>query len=121
MTTDGVTWQRLLDTGAIRGLPANCYFDRYSRPSSPSLYVGFGGRSIMKIGDLGGGGGVILHAVAPAADTETPPVPRRVTRIRIADGRLGVAEVAPDDRLFVTLDDGESLLVKAETVTVLEE
>lgn len=21
MTTDGVTWQRLLDTGAIRGLP----------------------------------------------------------------------------------------------------
>ncbi len=27
MTTDGANWQRLLDTGAMRGLPTNCYFD----------------------------------------------------------------------------------------------
>ena len=53
MTTDGANWQRLLDTGAMRGLPTNCYFDWSSVPSDPSLYVGFAGRSIVKISDLG--------------------------------------------------------------------
>ena len=27
MTRDGVNWERLLDTGAMRGRPSNCYFD----------------------------------------------------------------------------------------------
>ena len=49
MTTDGLTWERLLDTGAMRGLPTNCFFDQFSVPSDPSLYVGFAGRSIVKI------------------------------------------------------------------------
>ncbi len=65
MTTDGVTWQRLLDTGAMRGLPTNCFFDQWSVPSDPSLYVGFAGRSIVKISDLGLGGGVILLTRRP--------------------------------------------------------
>jgi len=49
MTLDGATWQRLLDTGALRGRPSNCYFDWISQPSEPALYVSFAGRSIVKI------------------------------------------------------------------------
>ena len=37
MTTDGVNWQRLLDTGAMRGRPANCYFDWISRAVRPGV------------------------------------------------------------------------------------
>lgn len=44
-----MNWFRLLDTGALRGRPVNCYFDRISNPSDPALYVSFGGRSIVKI------------------------------------------------------------------------
>ena len=48
-TVDGVNWQRLLDTGALRGRPSNCYFDWITNPSDPALYVSFAGRSIVKI------------------------------------------------------------------------
>jgi hypothetical protein len=48
-THDGVNWERLLDTGALRGRPSNCYFDWISNPSDPALYVSFAGRSIVKI------------------------------------------------------------------------
>jgi photosystem II stability/assembly factor-like uncharacterized protein len=50
-TIDGVTWTRLLHTAALTGRPANCYYDWIS-PSSPSLYVAFAGRSLVKIADL---------------------------------------------------------------------
>ena len=52
MTRDAVNWERLLDTGALRGRPANCYFDWISQPSNPALYVSFAGRSIVKISGL---------------------------------------------------------------------
>ena len=120
MTTDGVTWQRLLDTGAMRGLPTNCFFDQWSVPSDPSLYVGFAGRGIVKISDLGLGGGVILLTATPAAETEPGPLERPTTRVRIADGRLGTAEAGPDERFFVTLDDGQTIVVDAGEVTVLD-
>ena len=48
-THDGGNWERLLDTGAMRGRPSNCYFDFVSDPSNPALYVSFAGRSIVKI------------------------------------------------------------------------
>ena len=51
-TDDGTTWIRLLDTGAIRGRPLSCYYDRDSNPSDPALYVGFAGRGIVKISGL---------------------------------------------------------------------
>ena len=49
MTNDGVNWERLLDTAALRGRPTNCYYDWISLPSVPALYVGFAGRSLVKI------------------------------------------------------------------------
>jgi hypothetical protein len=49
LTKDGVNWERLLDTGALRGRPVNCYFDRASDPKQPALYVSFAGRSVVKI------------------------------------------------------------------------
>ncbi|MBV9000126.1 MAG: hypothetical protein JO304_13770 [Solirubrobacterales bacterium] len=52
MTRDGANWERLLDTGAVRGRPANCYFDWISTPSDPALYVSLAGRSIVKINQL---------------------------------------------------------------------
>jgi hypothetical protein len=48
-TFDGITWLRLLDTGALRGRPANCYFDWITNPSNPAFYVSFAGRGIVKI------------------------------------------------------------------------
>jgi hypothetical protein len=48
-TEDGVSWTRLLHTGALAGRPTNSYYDRISRPGEPALYVGFAGRSILKI------------------------------------------------------------------------
>jgi hypothetical protein len=51
-TDDGVTWQRILDTGALRGLPVSCYYDRFSNPTDPALYVGFAGRGVVKISSL---------------------------------------------------------------------
>jgi hypothetical protein len=122
MTTDGITWQRLLDTGAMRGLPTNCFFDQTSNPSDPSLYVGFAGRGIVKISDLGLGGGVILSTTTP---TPAEPEPNRLTRstvrVRTADGRLGRAEAGPDGILFITLDDGPSIVSAAASITILEE
>ena len=52
MTLDGVNWVRILDTGALRGRPSNCYYDWITQPSDPALYVGFAGRSIVKISGL---------------------------------------------------------------------
>jgi hypothetical protein len=129
MTTDGVTWQRLLDTGAMRGLPTNCFFDWASAPSDPSLYVGFAGRGLVKIGDLGLGGVILLTGTPGAADRAArldtpaapPPLDRPTSRVRTADGRLGTAEAAPDERLFVSLDDGGSVVVGAGEVTVLDD
>jgi hypothetical protein len=120
MTTDGVTWHRLLDTGAMRGLPTNCFFDQWSSPSDSALYVGFAGRSIVRISELGLGGGVILSTAAPAAEMEPGPIERLTARVRIADGRLGTAEAGPDKRVFVTLDDGEFIAVDVDEATVLD-
>jgi hypothetical protein len=122
LTRDGMTWERVLDTGAMRGLPTNCFFDRYSEPSNPSVYVGFAGRSIVKIGDLGLGGVILRPAIATAKiDAPAALAERSVIRIRTADGRAGVAEALPDDRFRVTFDDGDSRVVKASEVTILEE
>ncbi len=121
MTTDGATWQRLLDTGAMRGLPTNCYFDWSSTPSDPSLYVGFAGRGIVKIGELGLGGGVILSTATHAAETEPGPLDRPTTRVTTADGRLGTAEVGPDGNLFITFDDGRSVVADSGDVTMLDD
>jgi hypothetical protein len=52
LTIDGVTWTRLLHTGAMAGRPTNCYFDWISDPFDPALYVGFAGRSIVKLTDI---------------------------------------------------------------------
>ena len=53
MTRDGgATWVRLLDTGALRGRPSNCYFDRVTKPEEPAHYVSFAGRGIVKITGL---------------------------------------------------------------------
>ena len=52
MTTDGVNWIRLLDTGALPGRPANCYYDWISNPANPALYVAFAGRSLVMIDHL---------------------------------------------------------------------
>jgi len=125
MTTDGVAWQRLLDTGAMRGLPTNCFFDQWSAPSDPSLYVGFAGRGIVKISDLELGGPVILRTAItsetePTPETELGPPERPTTRVRIADGRVGTAEAAPDERFFVTLDDGEFIVVHVDEATVVD-
>jgi hypothetical protein len=64
---------------------------------------------------------VILHPAMPAAETEPGPLERLTTRVRTADGRLGTAEVAPDHRFFVTLDDGQSFVVDLGEVTVLDD
>ncbi|WP_243422670.1 FG-GAP-like repeat-containing protein [Micromonospora globispora] len=93
LTTDGVNWQRLLDTGAMRGRPANCYFDWISQPSDPALYVSFAGRSIVKISGFG---------------------PRRRPPVRTADGHVGTTRPLPDDRVLLELDDGRSLVVDAD-------
>jgi hypothetical protein len=47
-------------------------------------------------------------------------VERETFRVRLADGREGTAEIAPDDRLFVTLDDGPMIAVRDDNVTVLD-
>lgn len=51
-TFDGVNWMCLLHAGALTGRPANCYFDWISDPFSPTLYVAFAGRSLVKITDI---------------------------------------------------------------------
>ena len=51
-TNDGVNWSRLMDTRALPGRPANCYYDSVSNPEERALYVAFAGRSIVKISPL---------------------------------------------------------------------
>jgi hypothetical protein len=51
-TNDGVNWNRLLDTDALPGLPANCYYDWVSNPCERALYVSFAGRGLVKISPL---------------------------------------------------------------------
>lgn len=120
MTDDGATWKRLLDTGAMRGLPTNCFFDWASDASNPCLYVGFAGRGIVKLSELGLGG-VILRSATPEADSEPAPFERRVFRVRTPDGRVGAAESAPDGRVYVTLEDGRSIVQDAADVSVLDD
>lgn len=52
MTSDGVTWTRLLHTGALSARPSCCYYDSFSEPGNPALYVGCAGRSVLKITGL---------------------------------------------------------------------
>ena len=96
MTGDGMNWERLLDTGALRGRPANCYFDWISQPAQPALYVSFAGRSIVKIMDL--------------------PKPR-TPNVRTTDGHVGMTRPMPDNRALISLDDGRSFVVDAENLT----
>jgi hypothetical protein len=51
MTIDGINWTRLLHTAALPGRPSACYLDSFSE-STASLYVAFGGRSLVKIPGL---------------------------------------------------------------------
>jgi hypothetical protein len=81
------------------------------------FYVGFAGRSIVKISL---GEDVILLAETSGAETEPGLLERSTSRVRIADGRLGTAEAGPDQRFFITLDDGESIVAAVGEVTVLE-
>src|SRR5262249_721907 len=100
MTMDGVTWTRLLDTAALRGRPANCYFDWISNLDDPALYVSFAGRSIVKISGFTPPPVIFLagHAEAhiPAARTAVTatiaaPVLPAQTRalVRTRDGQVG--------------------------------
>jgi hypothetical protein len=118
MTTDGVTWERLLDTAALRGRPANCYFDSVSQPADPALYVSFAGRSIVKItGFATGVSFAATSSVSPSAPASAPAPAApaaRPTPVRTTDGRVGTAEALPDDRLLVTFDDGHTLVVEAD-------
>jgi len=48
-TTDGMNWMQVLHTGAMAGRPTKCYYDWIPDPKNPVLYVGFAGRSLVKI------------------------------------------------------------------------
>ncbi len=121
MTTDGVTWERLLDTGAMRGRPANCYFDWVSQPSDPALYVSFAGRSIVKIS------GFVPQIILRSAETPAAAAPERrasrtpaaapLPRVRTRDGRTGTTQALPDDRLLIILEDGTSFVVGIDRLT----
>jgi hypothetical protein len=117
MTNDGVTWERLLDTGALRGRPANCYFDWISDPADPALYVSFAGRSLVKINGFAqtGAAAPAVSAAEPAPDepsASNPETPQ--ARVRAVDGHAGTARAMPDNRVLVTLDDGRSFVVDEE-------
>jgi hypothetical protein len=118
MTTDGVTWSRLLDTWNRRGRPANCYFDWISQPSNPALYVSFAGRGIVKIAGFGSAEAARpsseRHAVA-APNRGTPPTPEEPQpRVRTSDGNTGITQAMPDNRVLITLDDGRSFVVETD-------
>ena len=117
MTTDGVNWTKLLDTGAIRGRPANCYFDWISQPSDPALYVSFAGRSIVRVR------GFAPQAARESASSRAVAAPERravrppaaqQSRIRTRDGGVGTTQAMPDERVLVTFDDGRTLVVDAD-------
>ena len=82
--------------------------------------MGFAGRGIVKISELGLGGGVILREAAPVPEAEPGPMERPTTRVRVADGRLGTAEAGPDERFFVALDDGQFIVAGVDEATVLD-
>jgi hypothetical protein len=115
MTTDGRAWTRLLDTGAVRGRPANCYFDCVSNPADPALYVSFAGRSIVQISGFATSGAPLTASTTPATFEEAAPRPE--ARVRTRDGRAGTARAMPDDRVLVTFDDGRSVFVDADDIT----
>ncbi|MGC4875715.1 FG-GAP-like repeat-containing protein [Micromonospora sp. DT43] len=119
MTTDGVVWTRLLDTGAVRGRPANCYFDCVSNPADPALYVSFAGRSIMRISGFAVTGPVAATSATPAVFEDHPPASSDLRRslVRTRDGQVGTAQAMPDDRVLVTFDDGRSIVVDADEIT----
>jgi len=96
-TFDGVNWHRLLDTGALRGRPSNCYFDWISNPSDPALYVSFAGRGIVKITAFAN---IILR-------------PQR-QNIKAVESHAGSTQAMPDNRVLLTLDDGRSFVIDAE-------
>jgi hypothetical protein len=52
MTTDGVNWNRLLDTQAFPGRPVSCYYDWISNAPESALYVAFAERGLVKISSL---------------------------------------------------------------------
>ena len=120
MTIDGATWQRVLDTGAIAGLPTNSLFDQWSTPWDPSLYVGLAGRGILKISELGLGGGVILRTAAP-----TPKRSLGRWNGRRPGSVSLMAGWAPGRPVLTgasssALDNQRSILVDAGEVTVLD-
>lgn len=49
VTTDGVNWTRLLDTAALPSRPVSGFYDPYTDPSDPSLYVACDGRGVLRI------------------------------------------------------------------------
>ncbi len=117
MTTDGVNWQRLLDTGAIRGRPANCYFDWISQPSDPAVYVSFAGRGIVKISGLTPQSvreSVVTRAVAAPEPRAARAAPPRQPVVRTGDGQVGTTQALPDERVLITLEDGRSFVVDTD-------
>jgi hypothetical protein len=97
-TLDGIQWQRLLDSVALRGRPTNCYFDAISDPANPALYIGLAGRGILKITDV----------------VPVPATPISQPRVRTVDSRAVRTRAMPDDRMLVTLEDGSSFVIDAE-------
>ncbi len=51
-TVDGMSWTRLLHSGALAGRPSSCYYDWITNPADPALYVSFAGRGLLKIDQL---------------------------------------------------------------------
>ena len=80
-TADGVRWNRLLDAAAIPAAPTSCYYDAVSDPCQRSLYVGFAGRSVLKITPLPWGS---LQAPDPAAWSENVRIPNQKSKAAVA-------------------------------------
>ena len=51
-TVDGFFWTTLWDAIAVPGRPESGFFDPYTNPFDRALYVGFEGRSILRLGAL---------------------------------------------------------------------
>jgi len=105
VTADGVNWERLFDTGASRGRPANCYFDWISQPSDPALYVSFAGRSIVKISgfaatDARRPSDRPLHAARSRRPRSEPAGRARGLGSGRPNGQAGTTQPMPDDRLL---------------------
>ncbi len=107
-TADGTVWTRLLDTGALRGRPANCYYDQVSDPADPALYVSFAGRGVVRITGFAATGAARATAVPARFEDPSPDPPRSL--VRTSDGRIGAAQARPDGRASVTFDDGQAVV-----------